>query len=404
MLVDSGIEQVGIELGGSGLAAECVNPLDDVEVFGVPAAGGETAEGGFLAALFVDQAYLFDGVIHASEILHHVAEAHIVVLQLQAYGVVGIHLLFQEIQMGIAGQDDGQVLRFGAELHFGSRQVATCAAGKAHHHRVVSLFEATQTDGQVLLDVQGDVALAVFSRLSVLVSIDAEEGEVGVLTGPDPVVRIAAELSDIQGRVDNQSHVGIGLLVEQEKLVGTKERLDACLDAFLLAQVAFAEHFLGEGLEEALTLGGPDVGAGLFGFGLHGFGHVDNAKDEGEAEVRRGQFLGAAFCKVAVLQVVVLHGAHGVYVAEAAVVVGQHESVGRDHFACAASAEDADTFAQRGCGFVVEAFGRQLQAGLSQGIGQVLALHQFQEPHTLVGVARKARQEYEGQCQDFLHK
>ena len=72
-------------------------------------------------------------------------------------------------------------------------------------------------------------------------------------------------------------------------------------------------------------------------------------------------------------------------IAEAAVVVGQHETVGADNLARAAAAENADALAQARGRFAVERLGRELEAGLAERVRQVLLLHQLQEPHALVG-------------------
>ncbi len=49
--------------------------------------------------------------------------------------------------------------------------------------------------------------------------------------------------------------------------------------------------------------------------------------------------------KVAIFHVVVANGTHFVYIAKAAVVVGQHKAIATNEFACAASTKDADAFA-----------------------------------------------------------
>ena len=126
-----------------------------------------------------------------------------------------------------------------------------------------------------------------------------------------------------------------------------------------------------------MALGGISIGLILLGSLIDVGRHIRDAQNEGEGKVGRGQLLCAALGEVAVLEIVLVHRAHGMDVTEAAVVVRQHEAVGRYHLARTTAAEDADTLAQRRRRLAVKRLGRELQAGLAQRILQMLLLHQF---------------------------
>ena len=122
---------------------------------------------------------------------------------------------------------------------------------------------------------------------------------------------------------------------------------------------------------------------------------IVDAHHEGEGEAGHGQLLGAALGEEAVLEIIVLEVAHGLHKGEAAVVVGEDESVGADDFAGASAAETADDIAERGAVVTVEGFGGELQSGFAERVGEVLLLHEFEQPHALVGTGYRERKEGE---------
>ena len=88
---------------------------------------------------------------------------------------------------------------------------------------------------------------------------------------------------------------------------------------------------------------------------------------------------------------------------EAAVVVGEDESVGADDFAGASAAKTADDIAERGAVVTVEGFGGELQSGFAERVGEVLLLHEFEQPHALVGTGYRERKEGEEGKNDSTH-
>ena len=143
----------------------------------------------------------------------------------------------------------------------------------------------------------------------------------------------------------------------------------------------------------------------LFGFGIHLVRHVSDTQHERKRQaLRRTEFFRAVMSKIAVLHVVMADGAHFMHVAETAVMVGQDETVAAHHLTSTSATENADAFAERRSCFAVECRRGQLQTGLAERILKVLLLHEFEKPHTLVGMCScKAHNESHTEKNDFLH-
>ena len=84
-------------------------------------------------------------------------------------------------------------------------------------------------------------------------------------------------------------------------------------------------------------------------------------------------------------------------------VVGEDEAVGADDFAGASAAETADDIAERGAVVTVEGFGGELQSGFAERVGEVLLLHEFEQPHALIGTGYRERKEGEEGKNESTH-
>ncbi|EJX04130.1 hypothetical protein EVA_07763 [gut metagenome] len=276
-------------------------------------------------------------------------------------------------------------------------QVAVGAAREAHDHGIVAFFDAFQRNGQVLLGLQGYVVGAVSCRFTVGIGIDAEHREVASVARPHPVVGFAAELADGGRRSRHHAHVVIHLQVNQVEFVAGIERQCLGQDARFAVQVAVLQRFVGKVLQERSRKGLFFLHLAFLHLGVDGIGHVDDAFHELELQARSGKFFAAVLGPEAVGQVIVFHRAMLLDGIVAAVVVGQDEAVGRDDFTGTATAEDTHGILQRNAVGTIQIFSLQQESLCLHAVGQVLFLHQLQQPHPFVCL--RGQESQAQQCQ-----
>ena len=140
---------------------------------------------------------------------------------------------------------------------------------------------------------------------------------------------------------------------------------------------------------------------------LDAVGHVFHPYEESNGQPFGREFLFHRGSVKTVVQVVVFRGREVGDGTETAVVVGQHQAVGRHHFRGAAVAEDRHRILERRVIDAVDLFRSQLQAMLLH-VHIVEPLDKDRQPHTLVGT-RLARKEQAGGQQgreekSFFHR
>ena len=382
---------------------ERIDALDDVAVFGAATARGKFAESGFFARLDVEQTGGSDAGVHAAEVFHHVAELHVLAGVFERGGFVAVHERLHEAEFGFAGEIDGLIDALAAQAHLRSGEETAGAAGEAHDHGVVALFNTAKADGQPLLAAQRHVRFSITCRTALGIGVDAEDGEVGIVTRPEPVVLVEAELRDLLGRIDHEADVIVALLEEHVVAIAAEEGDNARAHAGGLGEGTGFEELFGQTGEHASRLARVLIIFLLTREGFDAGGDIVDAHHEGEGEAGHGQLLGAALGEEAILEIIVLEVAHGLHKGEAAVVVGEDEAVGADDFAGASAAETADDIAEGGGILTVKGFGRELQAGFAERIGEVLLLHELEQPHALVGTGYRERKKGEEGKNESTH-
>ena len=176
----------------------------------------------------------------------------------------------------------------------------------------------------------GHIVLGVLRRAARLgVGIDAEHREVARLARPHPVVCLAAELTHRLRYGEHQPEVGEVLVCGGVVLVALVERFHGDVQRGVYPAYA-VRHGVGHGVNHLLLPGAAPV---VYAQGLHVRRYVALLLHEAHEHVLVGQFLGVALGVEAVEHVVVLHGGVRAYGLETAVVVGEHQSVGRHHHA-----------------------------------------------------------------------
>ena len=187
------------------------------------------------------------------------------------------------------------------------------------------------------LGLVGDVLFAEVSRFVVLVGVNAEHREITGVTGPHPVVRIAAVLAHAFWRCSNEADVAVRLVLEHVELVVVVETLQ--LEFF----VAFRVHLIHQGLA-CITNGGIALVLGHLHVDVlqDACGDVVDAHQEADDKIVDVHFLVVGQREEPVGQVVVLCGRKPLDGVVGAVVVGQHQPLRRDDLTGARPAVQPD--------------------------------------------------------------
>ena len=371
--------------GGAALLHDGADAVEGGLVGRVAQLASALQQGFLLGTLGVEHVEAYEAFVHADGVLPIVGAGGVLAGVVDAHGVIAQHLLHEDALAGVAHVMAHEVGRLHPLLHLVGYHVAPVAAGEAHDEGEVALLVAAEADVEVLLHAQGHVVRAVGGGASVLVGVDAEDGEVARVAGPHPVVRVGTELSDARRRRAHHADVAVLGLHEEVVAVAAVEGFQfgfaACAEGDVLVfQEAFAHlsQVLGREVVGALRVG--VLGQLL----LYVVRHVEDAVDEGHGEPPARQLLPPAHGPEAVRQVVVLHARVLLDGAVAAVVVGEHQPFGRDDLARAASAEVDDGVLQGDAFGVVDGVGGQQQAQFLHG-RFVLPLQVGQHPHAFVG-------------------
>ena len=218
------------------------------------------------------------------------------------------------------------------------------------------------------------------------------------MAGPHPVVGVASELADRRRRGAHQTDVTVDLIDKEEILVGIVKRLHLGLDA-LVGVGNLLHDGVAVGLDQRVAL---RLGHRRLIAAQDRVRDVVHPLQEADGQARVGQLLAAGHRPEAIFEIVVLHAAVALDLAESAVVVGKEQAVARDELARAAGAEQHDGVLERRLVDAIDIFGREPEA---------VCLHifdalrdQHRQPHSLICTQRQGRDQQErGQDQVFLH-
>ena len=277
---------------------------------------------------------------------------------------LGLLRLADDLQTARAQVD---LHRVGAVLHIAhgvGGDVLLRVAREAVDHREVALLDPLGRDLEVALRTVGDILLGVGGGLVILVGIDAEDGEVARVARPDPVVRVAAKLTDRRGRCTHQAHIVVLAIDKEELLVAVVHLLDRGAVALPLG--------LRRGNDRLRLLALSDA-----------VGHLLHADQDAHIEPLVGELLLAVARPEAVGEVVVLDRGVELNGVVAAVVVRQHQALLRDDLSRAEAAKEHHGVLHRGLVDAVDVRFGQLEAlcaHLADAVG-----HQARQPHALVG-------------------
>ena len=262
------------------------------------------------------------------------------------------------------------------------RHVFARRTGTAVNECEIALVHSRRGNRKPVPGTVGNVVQRVVRRLVVGIRIDAEHGEIARMTGPHPVVRIAAELTDGRGRSTHEPHVAVGTEQEKEILVAVIERFHrdfVSLLSLIFLQGPFLHPF---DIGRYLLLAARFIHIVLHAR-KHPVGHILHPDEKRYRQAGIRKLLLPRHGPEAVGQVVVLQAAVALYLAVSAVMVGQQQSLGRHQLARTAASEKHHGIFQRRLIHAVNVFGRKPEA---LGFHVVhLPSDKARQPHALVG-------------------
>ena len=243
--------------------------------------------------------------------------------------------------------------------------------------------------GHVVGRVVGGAVLAV--------GVDAEDAEVARVARPHPVVLVPAELAHGRGRGKHQPDIVEVLIDGEPEFIAAIVGIDHARQRGVLLR-----HFGPDGQHHRVD----GIGAvrlvhpGTHG-GKHALRHILLPQEEADVERGIGQLLLTRAGHETVLQVVVLQAGVLLHAAEAAMVVGEHQSVLGYHHARAEAAEAHHGVLQRSLAGTVQFAGLQFQPHFLQGAGGRF-VQVARHPHAFVGQGGHACQQADGSQQQVF--
>ena len=236
---------------------------------------------------------------------------------------------------------------------------------KTDDHGIIIRLDPVGRDLQPTFRAQGHVILRIGRGFTILVGINPEDGEVARMARPHPIVGIGPELADRRGRRPDQTDIRIDLLGEHIILVPIIKGLDLDCHSGMFLELTFATGpfhgqliQVGRGGKQRLVLL-------LFERLHHVIGHVLYLLNESDSQSRIGQLLLTAHGPEAIRQVVVLHRAMPLDIAITAMVIGQHQTIGRDDLTRTTTAKTNHSVFQRNTIRIINVVGLHLKPHLA---------------------------------------
>ena len=225
--------------------------------------------------------------------------------------------------------------------------------------------------------VERHILLTRFRRRTVRCAVDAEQGKIARVAGPDPIVRVAPEFANGTRGSADQPHVLERPGNDEKLLIAVKE----------VAHHGLVVRSLGGGRGQPLTHG--LLGFRTFRTGrLHRIGHVLDAHDEHGRQARIHELLLHRHGPEPILQNVPFQAAVRLDLPVTAVVVRQEQALVGDHTRRTTATELDDGVFERTPVDRIDVLRRQLEAhGLHVAFN---GLEQGGNPHAFRGARGQA--------------
>ena len=287
---------------------------------------------------------------------------------------------FDRVDPFVEQSHEGGILPVEGVLDLGQHGIALGRPGIARSHHEIAFLQAARADLEMMLGPVGDVLLGIVRRGTVGGDIGAVEGEIAGVARPLPVVDVAAVFADrIRRRID-QPHIAHFEPLDQLVLRATVEAGDQAAIARVL--LAFGDDVLVALLEQIVARGGVERLGALAhprGHVVLGHGHIDPRSGRG------GQLVALGGREEAVDQIIVLGGGIVLHRSARAVVVGDHQPLGRDE--ARGTPAQRDDRPHREAGQVGQRLGCDLEPGRAQILGDQRQL--VGGEHALLGGERR---------------
>ena len=362
---------LGTPIGVAQLVVSRIHLLQQTLVFGFRL--GPSGKFLLVGALLLDGAKTLQTKHFALPFLPSVGDVGVLCGVLDTHLRVGLLSLRDHIEAQGAKLDFHRVRQTLNVVGSRRNDISLGVAREAIDHCEVALLDTLCRDLEVATGLVGHILAREVGGLVVLVGIDAENGEVARVARPDPVVGIAAELTDRRGGCTYQTHVGKLLIYKQKILICVVQRLDRGRIATALRGLLFDSVDVGSDLLVATS--------------QHAVGHVVHTHQNRNVEVGVGQLLVARHRPETVGQVVVLDATVALDRAITAVVVGEQQTLLRDQLARAAAIEQHHGVLHRGAVDAVNIVGSQSETLRTHILDAIT--NQAREPHTLVSRRRE---------------
>ena len=228
-----------------------------------------------------------------------------------------------------------EIRSFHTFFHFVGDHITPVASGESHNEREVTFLVACKADRKVFLYLQGYIIFGVFRRFSILIGINAEQGEVTCMARPHPVVGICTKLTYGRRRCTYHADITIRSLDEQIVTVSAIESFQLQFASRSQGNALFGRKTFGHFFQ---VLGREIIGTIRVRIYLQLFvdviSHIQYLINISDGKSLAGKFFFTAHGPETIRQIVVFHRTVLLDRTIATVVVGQYQSFGRDDFTC----------------------------------------------------------------------
>ncbi len=329
---------------------------------------------------------LVNGPIRADSALVGVRRACVFRSILYIYLRIGKHFIQQGFLADPAHVDTHSIIDIAPLGNFPRGIKLIGCTGKPQDHNKIIFICALGRNGKPALGFQWNIIGRIRSGVSVFISINAEKGKVACVTWPHPVIGIGTKLSDRTGRRPHQTNIGVYLFDKHKILVPVEEWLNLNIGTSVIFQKLFPHPLFGN----AFQIGGRKEQDTVFVQRLipfktilHVIGYLLHLIYKSNRQSGIGKFFSLRHGPESVFQVIMFQRTVVLYLSVAAMMIGQHQSLGRNHLTGASATKLNNRVFYRCAIRIVNIIISQFQSQFFH-FGIFLLLQQVQHPHSFI--------------------